>query len=1004
WKWRALKAEPRSIPIPAFPLKGKELTTVPQRLASEKDSNLINGRISGQSVEQTRSTQTLTSLDFRLHGNDVTSFAENEIDTPINATSKNQTTSRAGATRHVSDTTTANSAGYTRPTTPDTTRVHLTVTEHTSARTLANPSNEPSSRHSREGGNPESFFEQATPIEAPLNSLPLKGKELTTVSQVLTAPTSSDVLDGRIPGQSVEQTRSTQSLTSLDSHLRGNDASSVVENEIDTPIKTIHQIQTTSRAGATRDVSDSTTANSAGYTRPTTPEPTQDKSTKTEHTPAITQKIQTKETSATSPREGVDADPLIGQASGIKNEQANTSNQTTAPQEPTQARHDHLKARLPQRLARALLQADLRELDDVWGKLINEYADLFAQSLHIYLKKTDLRQTLIAAHAPEKMLESLQVLSPSVSQLLRECWDSWPIFSGFVSEKNKRQFQHRSLSLVWDALFDADLATHTKLAQGRQLVALLLPQPSSQNQIAQSSQAASQYPNYLTQIARLHHRLSASTAPLWHKALTQILTMDSRIAEIAALDSLDMSDEDVSLISHEEIRQSLLMELSLQDSAELHIAATWFEQKWRDVGGEPSPAPAKIRTKSLATYLDQEHAEQSATTHIDHTSTAQEHDHLDQLILLTQTTRTLSTAEQIHLRSLYTNVLSNAINNQNSHTRLQQELHVMLAHDAVIDRLCLCLNDVTLERIFVFLHADLLAPAKQIAFLMQSVFAIELCDQAEFFHVQAWRQIYRAANNISREEIALPSTMVATSPRARQFQAALMTEIAAHYALGSVNDCSEKIRQASVAEAVKINQTQAQTPAQQQTQATRPTKKITKPIPEPEQGEVDAYVLNAGMVIIAPYVQRLFGMLALTRDGAFVDEDAAQRAVHLLQYIVTGESATPEYQLSLNKLLCGIHGGVPIVAGIEITEHEKEVIAQMLQGVIAHWSALGNTSIDGLRQTFFARQGQLRHEEDAWHLQIPQSTFDMLLDRLPWSFAMIKFPWMPEPLHVSWRT
>ncbi|MFZ6799028.1 contractile injection system tape measure protein [Undibacterium sp. Di24W] len=26
-----------------------------------------------------------------------------------------------------------------------------------------------------------------------------------------------------------------------------------------------------------------------------------------------------------------------------------------------------------------------------------------------------------------------------------------------------------------------------------------------------------------------------------------------------------------------------------------------------------------------------------------------------------------------------------------------------------------------------------------------------------------------------------------------------------------------------------------------------------------------------------------------------------------------------------------------------------------------------------------------------------------MLDRLPWSLAMNKFPWMSDPLHVNWR-
>lgn len=165
----------------------------------------------------------------------------------------------------------------------------------------------------------------------------------------------------------------------------------------------------------------------------------------------------------------------------------------------------------------------------------------------------------------------------------------------------------------------------------------------------------------------------------------------------------------------------------------------------------------------------------------------------------------------------------------------------------------------------------------------------------------------------------------------------------------------------------------------------------------------ESNIRNAGMVIFATYMQRLFGILELTKDGQFVSDEASQRAVHLLQYAVNGESSTPEYQLVLNKLFCGIHGGLPIVRGIDMTQKEKDIIEQMLNGVIAHWSALGKTSVSGLRQTFLQREGHLHFEDDGWHLKIPQATFDMLLDRLPWSFAMIKFPWMPHPLHVTWR-
>jgi hypothetical protein len=208
---------------------------------------------------------------------------------------------------------------------------------------------------------------------------------------------------------------------------------------------------------------------------------------------------------------------------------------------------------------------------------------------------------------------------------------------------------------------------------------------------------------------------------------------------------------------------------------------------------------------------------------------------------------------------------------------------------------------------------------------------------------------------------------------------------------------------------VEITAEQAMSQMLQPWAEAKPAALPKKPAPAKRSAEEEppftgeANIHNAGLVIVIPYVQRLFGILELTVDGKFASDEAAERAVHLLQYVVTGEESTPEYQLVLNKLLCGIHGGTPIVPGISITEKEKTVIEQMLNGVITHWSALGKTSIAGLRETFLQRQGHLHHEDDAWHLKIPQKSFDMLLDRLPWSFAMTRMPWMAEPLNVTWR-
>ncbi|MDF3013920.1 MAG: hypothetical protein K0Q78_2124, partial [Cellvibrio sp.] len=170
-----------------------------------------------------------------------------------------------------------------------------------------------------------------------------------------------------------------------------------------------------------------------------------------------------------------------------------------------------------------------------------------------------------------------------------------------------------------------------------------------------------------------------------------------------------------------------------------------------------------------------------------------------------------------------------------------------------------------------------------------------------------------------------------------------------------------------------------------------------------ENRAVGLVINNAGQVLAAPFLTRLFSMLNLTHEGKFIHLAAAERAAHLVQFIVNGQMETPEYELPLNKILCGISTSFPLSSGIIVTEQEQTLIEQMLTSMIQHWSVLGSTSIAGLRETFFQRQGWLVLEEDCWRLTVQEGSFDMLLDHLPWSIALIKHGWMDKPLRVSWR-
>ncbi|HEY1396378.1 contractile injection system tape measure protein, partial [Roseateles sp.] len=160
---------------------------------------------------------------------------------------------------------------------------------------------------------------------------------------------------------------------------------------------------------------------------------------------------------------------------------------------------------------------------------------------------------------------------------------------------------------------------------------------------------------------------------------------------------------------------------------------------------------------------------------------------------------------------------------------------------------------------------------------------------------------------------------------------------------------------------------------------------------------------NAGLVLVSPYLPRLFSMLGLADERAFTGPEAASRAALLLQALATGHAAAPESELVLNKLLCGLPLDAPLPRLIDLSDAEREAIDGLIGAVIQHWRILGTTSIDGLRGTFLRRAGHLERRDDAWQLSVEPGPFDMLIDQLPWGYATLRHPWMERVIHVDWR-
>ena len=167
------------------------------------------------------------------------------------------------------------------------------------------------------------------------------------------------------------------------------------------------------------------------------------------------------------------------------------------------------------------------------------------------------------------------------------------------------------------------------------------------------------------------------------------------------------------------------------------------------------------------------------------------------------------------------------------------------------------------------------------------------------------------------------------------------------------------------------------------------------------------YVANAGLVLLHPFLPRMFQQRRLLSDDAkgkprIAGTDDASRAVHLLQWLVDARCDTPEPSLALNKLLCGLELDTPVAAAIVPDDDDLALCQQLLAAVTGNWSSIRNTSADGLRETFLQRDGRLQRRDGKWTLTVSRKTVDVLVDQIPWGFAVILHPWMSKELAVIW--
>ena len=162
------------------------------------------------------------------------------------------------------------------------------------------------------------------------------------------------------------------------------------------------------------------------------------------------------------------------------------------------------------------------------------------------------------------------------------------------------------------------------------------------------------------------------------------------------------------------------------------------------------------------------------------------------------------------------------------------------------------------------------------------------------------------------------------------------------------------------------------------------------------------YINNAGLILVWPYLQQFFSKLNLMDSGKFNSLEAQNRATLLMHYMVYSETPTNEHQLILNKILCGVDLETFVNIEESILPSEKEMINSMLKALIMNWTALGSTTVEGLRESFLSRNGHVIIQDEKIKLTVEKKSFDVLLQQLPWNISIVKNQWMKKPIETLW--
>ncbi len=159
---------------------------------------------------------------------------------------------------------------------------------------------------------------------------------------------------------------------------------------------------------------------------------------------------------------------------------------------------------------------------------------------------------------------------------------------------------------------------------------------------------------------------------------------------------------------------------------------------------------------------------------------------------------------------------------------------------------------------------------------------------------------------------------------------------------------------------------------------------------------------NLGLAILHPFLKNLFTAVGYLDDSGAIRHKKIHHTVHLLHYLATARTLPYEHEVVFEKILCSFPAGMPVEREIRLSKKVKKEADALLLAVLQHWSALKSSSIDALRTEFLQRDGKVEILEDKIKVTVHRRAVDLLLEKLPWSIAILKPKWLKKSIYITW--